>query len=692
MRITVTIICGLICHLVHAQTFYGTGSTIPDDGTAIQYPIEITGLPDIIDTTTFGLEMVCVNLTHTWDSDLDIRLIAPDGTSILLTTGNGGDGDNYTNTCFTNNAGESITSGYAPFTGEFKPQGQMGLVNNGQNPNGTWNLYIYDTYPFADTGELLDWNITFGNDPAVAFTLHSSNLPIVIINTNSQLIVNDPRIDADMGIIDNGPGEINYPADSFNNYDGKISIELRGSSSLGFPQKSFAFETQDSLGENLNVSLLGMPAENDWILYAPYDDKSFMRNSLTYQLSNEMGQYASRCIFCEVIINNEYQGVYVLMEKIKRDNDRVDIAQLTSADLEGDALTGGYIIKIDWVNSEGWYSEYLPDQTATWNNSIFYQYVYPVDDSIKVQQRNYIQNYVDSFETGLDGDDYMDTLIGWRQYMDEISVIDYFILNELSKNVDGYRLSTFLYKDRNSNGGKLYMGPVWDYNLAWHNADYCGNELVSGWAYAITDYCATDLPFWWRKLVTDTLFINNLQCRWQELRETTLKEEHIFNYIDSIETLVDEAKDRHYTVWPILGIYVWPNPYPLAETYAEEIVNLKTWIAGRLTWLDESIPGMCYEVAEDTTVVENIFDQIFPEIQIYPNPVSDVLHISIKNNTENVYVEIINIAGEKMIDEFISATQNTLKIDLQEIPRGVYQIRIIGESGSAVGVNRFVKN
>ncbi|MBC8047909.1 MAG: CotH kinase family protein, partial [Fimbriimonadaceae bacterium] len=517
-------------YTIVAQTFYGTGEAIPDDGTSMMYPIEVIGLADEIDSITFGLEMVCINLTHTWNSDLDIRLVAPDGTIVLLSANNGWDLDNYTNTCFIDTASLNITEGYPPYTGYFRPQGQMGLVNNYQDPNGEWNLLIYDTYPFADAGELLDWNITFGDEPASAFTLKESNLPIVIINTSSQLILNDPRIVADMGIIDNGAGEINYVTDILNNYDGKIAIELRGASSLGFPQKSYAFETQNELGENNNVSLLGMPEENDWILYAPYDDKSFMRNSLTYELSNQMGRYASRCKFCEVVINGEYLGVYVLMEKIKRDNNRVDIAELDIDDIAGDSLTGGYIVKIDWIGSDGWYSNYLPDQTAPWNNFIYYQYVYPEDAIIKPQQKNYIQDYIDSFETALDGDDYMDTLLGWRNYASESSFIDYLILNEISKNVDGYRLSTFLYKDKNE---KLRIGPVWDYNLAWHNADYCGNEIVGEWAYAITDYCATDLPFWWRKLVTDTLYNNNLRCRWEELRESTLSEENIFHYIDS---------------------------------------------------------------------------------------------------------------------------------------------------------------
>ena len=121
--------------------------------------------------------------------------------------------------------------------------------------------------------------------PIMVFSqFSSSNLPIVVINTNGQVIQDDPRISCHMGIIDNGFGNINSVNDSFTGYNGRISIEYRGSSSQSFPKKAYALETQDSLGNNNNVSLLGMPVENDWILYAPYSDKSLMRNFLTFHL------------------------------------------------------------------------------------------------------------------------------------------------------------------------------------------------------------------------------------------------------------------------------------------------------------------------------------------------------------------------------------------------------------------------
>lgn len=145
----------------------------------------------------------------------------------------------------------------------------------------------------------------------------SSNLPIVIINTFGQEIPDDYKINARMGIIYNGEGVRNYITDPFNNYDGFIGIELRGSSSQMFPKKSYAVETRDSLGNDISISILGFPAEEDWVFLGPYNDKTLIRDALSYKLARDMGRYASRSKFFESVINNDYKGVYLLLEKNK---------------------------------------------------------------------------------------------------------------------------------------------------------------------------------------------------------------------------------------------------------------------------------------------------------------------------------------------------------------------------------------
>ena len=420
----------------------------------------------------------------------------------------------------------------------------------------------------------------------------TSNLPIVVINTLGQTIVDDPRIVCDMGIIDNGFGVINSISDPFNDYNGKISIEYRGSSSQSFPKKPYALETQDSLGNNNNVSLLGMPVENDWILYAPYSDKALMRNFLTFDLGRKMGNYSPRTVYCELVVNGDYKGIYILMEKIKRDNDRVDIAKLDFDDLAGDSLTGGYIIKVDKYTGTGG-TDWLSDFPNISGGSLYIQYHYPDASVMLPQQLDYIEHYVDSFEYALNGPNFADTSIGYAKYIDVNSFIDFYIINELSKNIDGYRLSTYMHKDKQSKGGKLIMGPFWDFNLAFGNADYCSGGITSGWE--VNGGCGGSNPFWFERLLDDTIYQNKLKCRWEYLRDRSFHQDSLFNFIDSMALYLDDAQQRNFQQWPTLGTYVWPNYY-VGSTYQDELNFFKTWIGDRLVWIDNNLGGNCYEI------------------------------------------------------------------------------------------------
>ena len=420
--------------------------------------------------------------------------------------------------------------------------------------------------------------------------LTSSNLPIVIIDTGNETIPDEPKIHAWLGIIDNGPGEINYITDPFNDYDGHIGIEVRGSSSQWFPKKNYGFETRDASGDNLNVSLLGMPEENDWILHGPYSDKSLIRNVLIYKIAAEMGWYASRVKFCEVVLNDDYRGVYVLMEKIKRDGSRVDIEKLDPDETGDDDITGGYIIKVDKIEgdeTDGWYSTF-PPLPGSWQ-SIYYQFHYPDEDDINPFQRGYIQDYIYQFESTMDGADIADPETGYPAYLDVPSAIDFMILNELSKNVDGYRLSSFLYKDAEEDGGAMVTGPIWDFNLAFGNADYCDGSTIEGWELDFP--CSDDgfqNPFWWRKLFEDPLFQDALSSRWSELRSGLLSHASITSLVDSLTNHLGEAIDRNFDRWPVLNEYIWPNNY-VGGNYENEIDYLLNWSSDRFLWMDSQL-------------------------------------------------------------------------------------------------------
>lgn len=674
MKYFLGLVAMLFSTFANAQTYTGSGGAIPDNGPVTAFPCVVTGLSPATIDSVFGVEEVCITLLHTYDGDLNIQLQAPDGTITDLSLQNGGSGNNYYGTCFNETATLNITAGNPPFTGTYVPQYFLGSVNNGQNANGTWNLLVQDVYP-TDLGNVIFWNITFSNTPAQPFIFSSSNLPIVVINTFGQLIPDDPKIDAHMGIINNGPGIRNYLSNPFNDYNNKIGIEIRGSSSQQFPQKQYSIETRDTANLEHDTLVLGMPSENAWVLYAPYNDKSCMRNYLSYDIANKTGHYASRTIYCEVVLNNQYKGIYIMMEKIKRDNNRVDIAKLLPVDTIGDQLTGGYIIKIDKTTGSGgggWNSNY---QSSAGKN-IYFQYDYPDDATIVPQQAAYIESYVDSFENALNAS-YFRTDSGYAKYADINSFVDYFILNEASRNVDGYRLSTFLYKQKDSDGGKLFAGPAWDYNLGWWNADYCDGFLTTGWAYSFNNVCGGDVynvPFWWSRMLQDTTFTKTLKCRWTSLRQSTLHTDTINAFIDSTAFYLNEAKDRHFAAWPILGTYVWPNPSPIPADFAGEINALKNWIQSRFAWLDSHIPGTC-----TTTGLNSNISEVLNGIKVFPNPAKENCKVQF-NALQNaqVKIQLFDLSNRLLLSNNVIAHTgvNEADINLSQVAKGYYILRV----------------
>ncbi len=515
----------------------------------------------------------------------------------------------------------------------------------------------------------------------------SSNLPIIIIETHGQSIPYDkPRIVADMGIIYNGHGQRNYVIDPYNNYQGKIAIEIRGSSSAGWSKKSYRIETQNEDGSNRNVSLLGFPKENDWILYAPYYDRSFLRNVLVYKLSNEIGRYASRTKYCELVLNGNYQGIYVLMEKIKRDKNRVDIAKLNPDEITGDDLTGGYIIKIDkepW--KPGFDSKHKPFSWA-WQK-IRYQYVYPKPEDIVSEQESYIQGFINDFEDVMAGENYDNPVDGYASDIDVGSFVDYFIINELSKNVDAYRLSTYFHKDKDSKGGKLTAGPVWDFNFSFGNVGYYDSELIAGWELTfLTENLAFQnddtfqVPFWWKRLITDANFSKRIRDRWNELRLDILHKDSIFQFIDRVADTLDEAQSRNFQIWigpgdpklPEDGWFPPTNPIDHLETYADEIDYLKTWFKNRSEWIDQNVSVLMSASEQKNTPLPASFELK----QNYPNPFNSVTRIAFElflpTRLELSVVDLVGNCVRILANDSFSAGQHSILFDANEFSTGVY--------------------
>lgn len=500
-----------------------------------------------------------------------------------------------------------------------------------------------------------------------------STLPIVVITTsNNAEIKNEPKIAAHMGIIDRG---MNLLTDTYNGYNGAITIEIRGASSQSFPKKNYGFETQLPDGSNNNVSVLGMPAENDWVLHGPYSDKSLLRNALAYHMGTSTGRYAPRTQLCEVYINADYKGVYIMTERIKRDKNRVDIANLKPEDISGDELTGGYIVQIDRddlsSNIDGWYNNTSPTK--------FYSYHDPKAEELEDVQREYIKSYITSFESAMSDAEYY-----WKfkNFVDVSSWVDYFLVTEIGKHIDAYKLSFYMHKVKNSNGGKLHFGPLWDFNLAFGNFDYACSPDPTGWTYQFQGTCDNSHPFWVKKMTDLTEVSNLINCRWQQLRNGPLHTDSLIQFIDNRIAEMGDAPARNFEKWDILGQYVWPNDY-VGNSYQEEVVFLKNWLSTRLTWMDNNMLGIC-----ETPATTKDISLVSP-IGIFPNPANSSLFIDLSElNYNNSNLNIYNQLGQEVMDIAISSA--VVKINLESLEAGIYWVRMFENSGKTY-LTKFIK-
>ena len=410
----------------------------------------------------------------------------------------------------------------------------------------------------------------------------SSNLPIVVVDTfgggiNQEFLAETLTsiipITGSRATITDAPG-----------FAGRAGLRIRGSSSTGFPKKQFFLETWDDARGDLDVPLLGMPSNSDWILYAPYTDKTLMRDVLAYKWSNDIGRYAVRTRFVEVYLRaasgpvsaSDYAGVYVLEEKIKQDPARVNLVDLQPGDSVPPEVTGGYIIKKDRLD---------PGDTGFLTSiGQRFAYVEPKEEEITTTQAAYLGGFINQMESALYGPSFTDPAIGYAAYLDADSFIDHHIMVEMTKNIDGFRLSTFMFKDRNA---KLNMGPIWDYNLTLGNANYNNGWIPTGWYY--NELGSNDYP-WWPRIFQDPEFLLKYADRWHALRRGPLATTKLLADIDADAALLNEAQARNYVRWPILGTYVWPNYY-IGATYQDEVGWMKQWLSDRTAWMDTQFPA-----------------------------------------------------------------------------------------------------
>jgi hypothetical protein len=519
---------------------------------------------------------------------------------------------------------------------------------------------------------------------SVGQTITQTNLPIVIITTTGTIA--DTQILGNLKIIDNGPS-LNHPADAAK-YQGNIGIKYRGSSTN--PKRSYNIETWTNVQKvSLDTSLLGMPTENDWVLLAEYTDRSLMRDLIGFHIYKNMGFYAPRMKLVEVILNNNYQGIYLFGEKIKRDVNRVDIANLKITDVSGTELTGGYIFKIDNSADNYWTSAYAPPH-ATAGQTIKFHYEEPADNVITPVQQVYIKAYTDSFEAVLYGSNFQDTLNGWRKYASHNSFEDYLVFNEIMKNEAAYSQATYLYKDK---GKKLRVGPPWDMELSLYNTMDCDASKDTGWAYMHAVSCPTDAfepPFWWEKLAMDTAFMSEAKCKYTHDRSSFLDTVKLFAFIDSINTLVnaEQAQARNFQKWPIWGIQLVNEPLPVSANYSQEVTKVKAFIKRRFQYLDSKwlTPGCVLGIANVSSNIN--------KVSIFPNPVVESFTMKFTLDKAGlISYAIQDLAGRIITTSTVKklpAGEAFLHVPINAAAPGIYTVTIFND-GMKAGTYKLIK-
>lgn len=422
----------------------------------------------------------------------------------------------------------------------------------------------------------------------VAFAA-SYDLPLLFIRTNGQTISDEPKITATMRVLDEGE---NAPGDSAKGTLYNIGIETRGQTSASFDKKGYGVEIHDSAGNSLEIPLLGLPDGDDWVLHGPYIDKTLIRNAIAHYLYQQTGRYSPRFRFVELYLNENYNGVYLLLEKIKRDKNRVPVSKLNEDSGESDALTGGYIFRIDKsddINSEGFKS----------NDGLQFIYHYPTKNNISAAAKTYLQNTVNNFEKLMDAGNWNDANTGYSSVIDVDAAVDYILHEEMLKNSDAYLCSFYMFKDKDSKGGKIQFGPPWDFNLAIGAVSYNNNMDTTGWQTEQNMTAGTYfIAPWIKKIFEDAAFQAKMKARWAELRASVWHTKNIDAFIDSLSDVLRNGSVRNFDKWKVLGSATcadmgtgWITYNFCYNGYSEptwdaEVEHLRGWFKSRIHWID----------------------------------------------------------------------------------------------------------
>lgn len=385
------------------------------------------------------------------------------------------------------------------------------------------------------------------------------NIPVVRITTDGGKGIYDKDNYVPGTITISDPEKLYSDVEEFS---GRMGIRGRGNSTWSFPKKPWKVKLDSKAG------LLGMPADKEWALLANYADRTLVRNIVAMKLSEICGfSWTPRMRSVEVYLNNEYQGVYTLCEHKKVSSDRVDIDLVGENDNTGDAVTGGYYLEI----------EEQQDETTCWWTSMGVPMMFSDPEEPTDQQLKYVKDLFESFEQALWAKDWSEST-GYPKYIDVDSFVDYYIVQELTKNIDGnLRKSSFITKER---GKKMEMYHLWDFDLTLGNCGYFWDGVGNG-----PENFWIKLDKWYPHLFEDPAFVAKVQDRWSELLPEFRK---IPDFIDEQVLCLDKAQKRNFQKWSIYESVDWVY-FPSLGSYEKEVDYLKEFYTKRLEWLDREL-------------------------------------------------------------------------------------------------------
>ncbi len=371
---------------------------------------------------------------------------------------------------------------------------------------------------------------------------------------------------------------------------GRARLHVRGSSSAGFDKHAWDLELWDAdTEEDRTEAMTGLPAEGDWVLYAPYYfDEALIRNPLAFTISNAVGRYAPRTRLVEVFVaergqslgSSAYVGVYVLTEEVERGPDRVAITPLLPEDVAAPEVTGGYLFKVDRL-AGGERGFTAGTARGEWEFQQTFVWVDPSEADVARAQQTFLEDELDGIGNALVESDFIDPASGRRydQILDVDSFIDHHIINLVMKNPDSLRLSAYMHKDRE---GLVQAGPVWDFDRAASSQDSRSVQPTWWDNQNQTSDCTDVWDFgWYPGLFEDSAFADRYWARFAELLDGELSAENLDGMILALADGLDDAADRNQARWG-------------GADFRPEIEELRGWMGQRHAWM-----RACIDAYED---------------------------------------------------------------------------------------------